>query len=429
MLSTEFTSYPIASIFVDRSVRQRTELTALDELAASIREVGLMHPIIITREGTLVAGERRLEAHKLLGYDSILVRFSDTLDPLELHLIELEENIKRVELPWQDRTRAIAEYHRLKVAINPEQTVLQTATELGQTPQSINQHIAVAAHMDTDEVVASVDTFSAARNHVTRKMERKKTSALADLDLPAPARRGSVSHLNFLEWSKQPQTVPFNLIHCDFPYGVSTGDKKKGQATGTGRGTYADSEDIYMELLEAFLARQDNFIAPQAHCLFWLSMNYWQHTRDRFAAHGWQLCPFPLIWGKSDNTGILADPMRLPRNIAEFALLASRGDRKIVRSVGNVFWGPTTKQFHPAEKSLTMLQHFFRMLVDETTVMLDPTCGSGMAVRAAESAGARLALGLEQDKEFYERACENMRLAYESETAFQDHIGDSNAEA
>lgn len=55
-----------------------------------------------------------------------------------------------------------------------------------------------------------------------------------------------------------------------------------------------------------------------------------------------------------------------------------------------------------------MLEHFFRMLVDEHSRVLDPTCGSGMAIKAAEAAGAAFALGLERDLDFHAAACNNL---------------------
>jgi predicted RNA methylase len=39
------------------------------------------------------------------------------------------------------------------------------------------------------------------------------------------------------------------------------------------------------------------------------------------------------------------------------------------------------------------------MFVDEGTRLLDPTCGSGAALRAAEDLGAQMVLGLERDPE------------------------------
>jgi DNA modification methylase len=51
------------------------------------------------------------------------------------------------------------------------------------------------------------------------------------------------------------------------------------------------------------------------------------------------------------------------------------------------------------------------MFVDEFTLMLDPTCGSGSSLIAAESLGARHVLGLEIDKDFCEQANRSVRKA------------------
>jgi hypothetical protein len=55
-----------------------------------------------------------------------------------------------------------------------------------------------------------------------------------------------------------------------------------------------------------------------------------------------------------------------------------------------------------------MLERFFGMFVDSNTLMLDPTAGSGGALRAAEVLGARLVIGLERDPEFAGRANQAM---------------------
>jgi DNA modification methylase len=61
---------------------------------------------------------------------------------------------------------------------------------------------------------------------------------------------------------------------------------------------------------------------------------------------------------------------------------------------------------HVSIKPEPVLKHFFRMLVDEHTRLLDPTCGSGTALRAAEGLGAKNSLGIEADAEFADRARE-----------------------
>lgn len=139
-------------------------------------------------------------------------------------------------------------------------------------------------------------------------------------------------------------------------------------------------------------------------------MKTYQETRTALQAAGWVVSPYPFIWHKTDNSGILSDPSRQPRHIYETALFATRGDRKIVRAVGNCYGGAISRQFHMSEKPKPMLEHFMRMLVDETTVMLDPTCGSGNSVAIAERLGANWATGLELNSEFALRAKENLDL-------------------
>jgi ParB family transcriptional regulator, chromosome partitioning protein len=46
-------------------------------LAASLAELGLLHPVVIRPDGTLIAGERRLRAAKQLGWPTIPVTVVD----------------------------------------------------------------------------------------------------------------------------------------------------------------------------------------------------------------------------------------------------------------------------------------------------------------------------------------------------------------
>lgn len=94
---------PIASILRNpRQPRTRFEPAALEELAASIREHGVLQPLIVAQTGgpgryVLIAGERRLEASKLAGLPMVpaLVREATDQQLLELALIE---NIQRADL-------------------------------------------------------------------------------------------------------------------------------------------------------------------------------------------------------------------------------------------------------------------------------------------------------------------------------------------
>jgi ParB family chromosome partitioning protein len=63
---------PIAGITVGE--RPRKDLGDIASLAASIAEIGLLHPITVDENGLLLAGARRLAACERLGLEIIEVR-------------------------------------------------------------------------------------------------------------------------------------------------------------------------------------------------------------------------------------------------------------------------------------------------------------------------------------------------------------------
>lgn len=80
--------------------RHRRDMGDIQALAESIKQNGLLHPIVVNSEGTLVAGERRLEACKKLGWKDIPATVVD----LE-HLVtgEQAENIDRKDFTVEER--------------------------------------------------------------------------------------------------------------------------------------------------------------------------------------------------------------------------------------------------------------------------------------------------------------------------------------
>lgn len=69
--------------------RARKDMGDLNSLAESIKQHGLLHPVVITSDMRLVAGHRRMEAAKLLGWDQIPVTVVDVADLLSA---ERDEN-------------------------------------------------------------------------------------------------------------------------------------------------------------------------------------------------------------------------------------------------------------------------------------------------------------------------------------------------
>jgi DNA modification methylase len=137
-------------------------------------------------------------------------------------------------------------------------------------------------------------------------------------------------------------------------------------------------------------------------------MEKYQMTKEFLEGCGWQINPFPLIWHKSDNAGVAPDPQRGPRRTYETAFFGARGDRKLTqagtRSNSFSFPGTRTTAIHVSEKPREVLRHFLSMVCDEYSLVFDPTCGSGNALKVGQELKANAVLGLELSEEFYNNA-------------------------
>ena len=97
---------PIASIKVNNRLRPLDD-AKVAELAESIAQVGLLQPIGVRPDGTLVYGYHRLEACKRLGWTEIPAVVVDG-DDLRAELAEITENLVRNELTLLERAEHLA---------------------------------------------------------------------------------------------------------------------------------------------------------------------------------------------------------------------------------------------------------------------------------------------------------------------------------
>ena len=91
-------SQPMADIAIENiivSARRRDDMGDLDGLMQSIRENGLLHPIVTDTTYHLVAGHRRLEACKRLGWEKVPIRSVGNVTPEQMRELELRENLDR----------------------------------------------------------------------------------------------------------------------------------------------------------------------------------------------------------------------------------------------------------------------------------------------------------------------------------------------
>ncbi len=134
----------------------RSELTRIAELAASIAEYGLLQPVVVSPavmgRYTLIAGHRRLAAHKYLAENHEDTARWSTIDAIvrdehsdERLVLALLENLSREDLPESDIVKGLHLLHELRQWHQSE-----IARRLGVSRQWISQYFRVA----TDAVLS-----------------------------------------------------------------------------------------------------------------------------------------------------------------------------------------------------------------------------------------------------------------------------------
>jgi ParB family chromosome partitioning protein len=103
---------PLGDITVKKRIRK--DLGDLNDLVASFKQYGQISPIVISKKNILIAGERRLEAAKLLGWRTINAIIIDAPGDLPKLEIEVEENIQRRDFTTEELAEATRKIYRLK---------------------------------------------------------------------------------------------------------------------------------------------------------------------------------------------------------------------------------------------------------------------------------------------------------------------------
>lgn len=94
--------------------RARDEFGDMESLVNSIREYGLLHPIVVDSDYNLIAGCRRLLACEQIGQTEIEAKVLEDVSEKELRILELEENIRRKDLTELEKSKNLVELAEIR---------------------------------------------------------------------------------------------------------------------------------------------------------------------------------------------------------------------------------------------------------------------------------------------------------------------------
>jgi len=103
---------PVEDIKVTKRIRKEKE--DINALAESMKRFGQISPIVITKKNVLIAGERRLEAARSLGWRTINAVIAEIPDEVTQLEYELEENIQRRDFTSEEIEEASRRINKLQ---------------------------------------------------------------------------------------------------------------------------------------------------------------------------------------------------------------------------------------------------------------------------------------------------------------------------
>lgn len=428
----------------EERIRKDFKQGQLESLAESISKNGLIHAPVVRDDGkTLIAGERRIRAIKLLYAQNVSFSYGEIDVPLgkvpvvpqsslsedAIITLELDENIRRESITWQEEAEAWAKIHQMtKEASSADNassrpTFKQTADRLLEefgvegseraVYGKLRESVILAEHLDDPEI-AKVKDKKEALKLIEKKKEAEHRQRLAEeFNIKKRTTRHSLVKGSLLDILPTLPPSHFDCIIADPPYGIDADQFKNQSAV---KHVYRDDAQYSDQIISSILNEGFRITKREAHLYMFCDIDRFYAIKAMAEAAGWYVWRTPLIWHKGDRFGLLPRPDFGPRRTYELILYAIKGDRK-VKKVG---MSDTLRIDHDTEveRAAHKPPELYANLISRSCTagdrVLDPCCGTGPIFPAAENTST-VATGIEIEDDGYAWASQRLKVIEEGE--------------
>ena len=209
-----------------RDARIGLEISEFDDLVISIRENGILQPILVRPRGDryeVIAGNRRLQVARKLGLHQVPALVRDASD-VETVIFRFEENLKRSDINAVEEAKYIAEsitalglpVHEFAERINRSTQWVEDRLTVATMPdylqvsliqKSVTLGVALALVEITDEQVRKDWSYHAATHGMTvlaaenalrewQKLDKRRQEAPEGADIPPPPKEPPVAYVH-----------------------------------------------------------------------------------------------------------------------------------------------------------------------------------------------------------------------------------------
>lgn len=214
--------------------------------------------------------------------------------------------------------------------------------------------------------------------------------------------------------------IPYNLgvnAYASSPLWYNDGDNTKGESKKAKKAFF--DTDFNFNLYEYFhfchklIKKEPKEVNSAGAMIVFCSFEQQFHLIEIAKKHGFKNY-INLVFYKQTSPSVLKANMRIVGN-CEYALVFYRDKLPKFRNDGKMvlnampFYRDDNKipKIHPTQKPVKLLEYLIRIFTDEGDVVIDPCCGSGTTLIAAENLG-RKSYGFEIKKQFVKDFNEKM---------------------
>lgn len=359
----------------------------MEGLKQSLTRWGLLQPIILDDFDVLVAGFRRLSAAKALGWKTIRFERQANLNDLQKKEIELEENIQREQMTWQERVKALAQLDELKKKLDPNWSTAMTGQVAGTERERVQEAIKLSHMMDIFPELKDAKSLNQARSWALAKVASVvRTKEVRDNPAEFQEIQEKIILGDSVEVVKQLAEGMFSLILTDPPFGIDYDQRKAG--TEQAVTAYQDDEKSYERLL-GMAPDLYRVLKPNGWLIWFLGPTWYERAKVAFRAAGFIVDEMPVIWDRSDGRCYTARPDRYFARGYDMALHCLKGNPEMIqRGLSNVLRFapvPGDERDLLVERPVELYQELIRRLTVPGEVVADFFVGSGSVPAAATS--------------------------------------------
>lgn len=392
---------PIDSIVIGD--RFRKEYKNMEELCESIREKGLIHYPSVDGSNNLIAGGRRLEALRRLGWKEIPITRRHFVSPLQLRELELEENLQRDDMTWQEEVALKNEILKLQQEIHGVKGKGNTtgvsqndvAKMVGDSPSNFSLDVTLSNAIETIPELADCKTKDDARKKLKQIQEQlvvnelMKRKASGETKLGSKFQQADQSFIigDALANLAAHPSYNYSFINCDPPYGIDLNNAKKGsEITKTVEQDYQEwSAEDYLGMCSA-VAKETYRIISDGYMCFWFGIQWYKELYDILTNAGWSVDRVPGIWYATGAGQTNQPDLLLGKNYEAFFICRKGKPILNKRGRSNVFEFAkmgAEKKIHPTEKPLELMTEVINTFCPAHGEVLSPFLGSGVDIIAS----------------------------------------------